>query len=120
MTERDWARAGREVRRRRRQLGWKNQGEAARAAGIGVTNWREVEGGAGNKRQTSFTAIETLLRWPPDMIERLAAGEDPPVHDGGDLVVRVERLEADFSSLRAAWEAQQALLADWLRRGSQQ
>jgi len=93
----DWARAGREVKLRRIEVGWKSQEDAALAAGVGVTPWRKVEGGLRTSLGTR-TRVAIALGWPPDMIDRIAAGEDPPVVYDGD---RLTALETRFGQVEA-------------------
>lgn len=88
-----WKRVGWFVELRRGQLGFRRQEDAAEAAEIGVETWRRIE----NARQDGATpvilgAIARALKWPADMLPRIARGEDPPL-EGSDLTQRVDRLE---------------------------
>lgn len=123
--DRDWKQAGRAVARRRRQLGFARQVDAAKAAGIGVTTWREVEAGrADGQRQGTRAAVAGVLRWPSDAIERLASGEEMPdepadAHQRLDAVEeRLAVVEAGVIEAAAAVGRIEALITDLLRRGA--
>lgn len=107
-----WTRVAKAVSLRRAQLGFRRQEDAAAAARIGVQTWRQIEGA----KQTSYTpvilaAVAETLRWPPDMLLRIAEGEEPPM-ESPVLEERVAALEEGLSDVRAALSELRRFLGD--------
>lgn len=72
------------MRRKQLRLGIE---PAARLAEMSKDTWKRVEAGL-NVRATSYTGIETALRWAVGSCRRILAGEEPiinePVEPGSD------------------------------------
>ena len=51
--------------------------EAARVGGLARETWSRFENNKQVPSRTSATKIARALRWPPDALERIEAGEDP-------------------------------------------
>ena len=93
-TDIDWKRVGLAVAHRRAELGFRKQEDAAKAAGIGVTTWRQIEGAKQDGyRPVILAAVALALNWPADALERIGRGE-PVEREQSDLEARVARLEA--------------------------
>lgn len=117
----DWERVGAAVARRRRQLGFIRQEEAAEAARLGVQTWRQVEGAKQTEyRHTTLAAIAVALRWPPDMLERIGRGEDPPDEDTRDTEIRLTALEDGLARIEERIERLTRTVDLLLRPPSQQ
>lgn len=113
----DWSRVGRAVTQRRGEIeqrrGWANREDAAREAGVHETTWGKLERG-GRISPLHAAAISRALEWPPDTIERLAAGAPLPWEEPAPslqaqvleelraLVAEVERLRQEQAELREA------------------
>lgn len=116
MPEEDWERVGYYVALRRGELGYKRQENAAEAAEIGVTKWRQIEKGEGAiSRPVIVSAVARALEWPVDMLRRIANGEDPPLGDTS-LKPRVDAIEKELAEIRFEMESQGQRIDEVLRR----
>lgn len=99
----DWQRVADAVADRRAEMGFKRQEDAAEAADVGVTVWREIEGAKKTVyRRGTLTRIAKLFGWPPDMLQRIAAGEDPPASTDPATLRRLEQVEERLGRLEEA------------------
>ena len=66
------------LRARRGELGL-TQGQAAQAANVSLSTWSRIENETGWMMpiHSNRAAIARALQWPPDALDRIAAGEDP-------------------------------------------
>lgn len=83
-----WERAARAVRRRRAELGLR-QDDVAAAGRVSISTVSGIERAArANYRMSKLAAVSRGLQWPPDAIEGIVTGRNR-VHDDGsvDLVV---------------------------------
>lgn len=108
------------VIRRRAELGYRNQEDVARDAGVGVTTWRQVEGAKQEGyRPVIEAAVTRVLGWPPDMLSRIAKGEDPPPSENETVNRRLDAVEEAVEELRAGVaELRQAVLDDAGQEGA--
>lgn len=100
--ELDWKRIGLAVAHRRAELGFRKQDDAAKAAGIGVTTWRQIEGAKQDSyRPVILAAVALALNWPADALEKIGRGEPPlDAPTLGELEARIARLEAEIAARR--------------------
>lgn len=82
---------------------------AADRAGVSPTLWRWVESGTQkrgghelppNPKPETLGAIATALRWPPEALDNLAAGQPP--YDPADAIVGEDAMAARMSEMFAA------------------
>lgn len=98
-----WDRVKSAVTIRRGQLGFRRQEDIATKAKVGVETWRDIEGGRRLRyRLGTLTLIASALGWPPDMLQRIAEGEEPPREDDPELVRRVDQLDDRLTRLESA------------------
>ena len=72
----DWGHA---VLNRRLELGYASQRDAAAVAGVGTTTWGLIETGrALPKTARVRRRVAMALQWPPDALDKLAAGAGAP------------------------------------------
>lgn len=64
------------VAKRREELRF-SRAKLAKLAGISAEGMRLIEMGTSTPRPDTSAAIARALNWPPDALDRLAAGEDP-------------------------------------------
>lgn len=64
------------IRARRDSFGLSSKG-AAVLAGLSAESWSRFERGSRVPSPTSAMKMARALRWPPDALERITAGEDP-------------------------------------------
>ncbi len=72
----NWEHVQKRVRKRRAELGL-SQRKAAERADISPTTWGTLETHGQQVAASTAAAMSRALRWTPDSIERLAAGEEP-------------------------------------------
>ena len=75
-----WALVGRALERRIRELGM-TKAEVIRVSGVSFKSLAAYLEGAPIVRPDKARGLARALRWPPDAIDRLLAGEDPATFD---------------------------------------
>lgn len=86
----DWKRMGAAARRRRGELGFR-QVDVARE-GLSVETIRRIEAGdQATYRTSTLAAYASRLGWPPDALETIARGGDPPTPV--DVTARIADVE---------------------------
>lgn len=107
-----WGALGREVRRRRRELGFRTLDDFARAARIGARTLGTLERGEAPVSEETLSVVELALRWEPGSCAAiLSGGRATPSHDA-----EVRPIVESWSSLDD--RARRVILAVWeaLRR----
>ena len=107
------------IRQRRQDLGL-TQEAAARVAGISTRTWIRVEDGDASSSAMTMRKVAMALRWPPDALARIAAGEDPgdlptveSVPSPGDPAAdTIEQMARDIAVLRGRVAEQDETLAE--------
>lgn len=100
---------GEEVKRRRGELRLGQKDLLARMdPPLGIETVRRVEAGdQRNYRLTTLAAVSVALDWPPDALERIAYGEDPPAGAS-----RLDNLEARLADVELKVDEILVLLED--------
>ena len=108
---------GRRVEKRRLELGYGTQAEAAQAAGVSVATWGLLETGKSIPATARVRRkVSDALKWPPDVFDAAAedielgrpSGADDLRREVSELRFRVQDLERRLDALRTLPSTQTA------------
>lgn len=89
----NWQRVGAAIERKRGLL-YNSQGEAAKAARVGVSVWQQLERAEKNGyKRATLARVEAALNWPLGSIEIIAGGGPLPDEEVSDLRTRIGAVE---------------------------